>query len=129
MLLPFSVFLYYGFVNTGPVELDESAVIDGNSGFDLFLKIVFPLLKPVIITVMVINFMGAWNNFIIRLYVMNRSTMWPMTLSIYNFYGRRISDWQIANADVVLTIAPVVVLFPVGQRYLISGMTAGAIKG
>ena len=94
MLLPFSVFLYYGFVNTGPVELDESAVIDGSSGFDLFLKIVFPLLKPVTITVMVINFMGAWNNFIIPLYVMNRSTMWPMTLSIYNFYGRRISDWQ-----------------------------------
>ena len=129
LLMSFSVFLYYGFMNTVPRELDESAFIDGSSSLQLFLRIVFPLLKPVTITIMVINFMGAWNNFIIPLYVLNRSDMWPMTLAIYNFYGRRISEWQLVNADVVLTIAPVVILYIVGQRYLISGMTAGAVKG
>jgi raffinose/stachyose/melibiose transport system permease protein len=116
-------------VNTVPRELDESAFIDGSSSIDLFLRIVFPLLKPVTFTIMVINFMGAWNNFIIPLYVLNRSNMWPMTLAIYNFYGWRVSEWQLVNADVILTIAPVVLLYIIGQRYIISGMTAGAIKG
>jgi raffinose/stachyose/melibiose transport system permease protein len=129
LLMSFSVFLYYGFVNTVPRELDESAFIDGSSSIDLFLRIVFPLLKPVTFTIMVINFMGAWNNFIIPLYVLNRSNMWPMTLAIYNFYGWRVSEWQLVNADVILTIAPVVLLYIIGQRYIISGMTAGAIKG
>lgn len=129
LLMSFSVFLYYGFMNTVPRELDESAFIDGSSSLQLFVRIVFPLLKPVTITIMVINFMGVWNNFIIPLYVLNRSSMWPMTLAIYNFYGRRISEWQLVNADVVLTIAPVVVLYIIGQRYIISGMTAGAVKG
>ncbi len=129
LLMSFSIFLYYGFVNTVPRELDESALIDGSTSLDLFLKIVFPLLKPVTITIMIINFMGAWNNFIIPLYVLNRSDMWPMTLAIYNFYGRRMAEWQLVNADVVLTVAPVVLLYILGQRYIISGMTAGAIKG
>lgn len=129
LLLPFSIFLYYGFIDSVPRSLDESAFIDGARPLTVFIKIIFPLLKPVTVTVGVLNFMNAWNDFMIPLYVLNRSTKWPMTLAIYNFYGRRVSDWNLVFADIVITILPVVILYIIGQKYLVSGMTSGAVKG
>jgi raffinose/stachyose/melibiose transport system permease protein len=129
LLIPFSVFLYYGFVSSVPREMDESAMMDGCRPLDGFLRVVFPLMQPVTFTVAVINFMNAWNEFMIPLYVLNNSDRWPMTLAIYNFYGRRVSDWNLVFADILLTILPVLGVYMVGQRYLVSGMTAGAVKG
>ena len=80
-------------------------------------------------TVAVINFMNAWNEFMIPLYVLNNSGRWPMTLAIYNFYGRRVSDWNLVFADILITIFPVLIVYVAGQKYLVSGMTAGAVKG
>ena len=128
-LMPFGVFLYYGFIGTIPRELDEAAIIDGCNSFTLFFRIIFPLMKPVTITLLIINFMNAWNDFQTPLYILNRSTKWPMTLAVYNFYGQRLADWQLVSATIVLTVAPVVILFIIGQRYIISGMTSGAVKG
>ncbi len=129
LLLPFSIFLYYGFVGTVPRAMDESALIDGCKPVTAFVRIIFPLLKPVTITVILINFINAWNEFMLPLYVLNQSKKWTMTLAVYNFYGRRVADWNLVYADVVVTIAPIVVLYIIGQRYLVSGMTAGAVKG
>ena len=129
LLVPFSIFLYYGFVASVPREMDESAMIDGCRPLAGFFLIVFPLLQPVTITVAVINFMNAWNDFMIPLYVLNNSARWPMTLAIYNFYGRRVSDWNLVFADILITIVPVVIVYIVGQKYLVAGMTAGAVKG
>ena len=129
LLIPFSIFLYYGFIASVPREMDESAMIDGCRPLTAFLRVVFPLLKPVTITVVVINFMNAWNEFMIPLYVLNSSGKWPMTLAIYNFYGRRVSDWNLVFADIILTILPIVAVYVAGQKYLVSGMTAGAVKG
>ena len=129
LLIPFSVFLYYGFIASVPREMDESAMIDGCRPLMGFFRIVFPLLQPVTITVAVINLMNAWNDFMIPLYVLNNSNKWPMTLAIYNFYGRRVSDWNLVFADILITIVPIVIVYVVGQKYLVSGMTAGAVKG
>ncbi len=129
LLIPFSIFLYYGFISSVPREMDESAMMDGCRPFAGFFLIVFPLLQPVTITVAVINFMNAWNDFMIPLYVLNNSGRWPMTLAIYNFYGRRVSDWNLVFADILITIMPVIVIYVIGQKYLVSGMTAGAVKG
>jgi raffinose/stachyose/melibiose transport system permease protein len=129
LLLPFSIFLYFGFVSTIPRSMDESALIDGCKPFRAFTQIIFPLLKPVTITVILINFMNAWNEFMLPLYVLNNSRKWTMTLAVYNFYGRRVSEWNLVYADVIVTIAPVIILYIVGQKYLVSGMTAGAVKG
>jgi raffinose/stachyose/melibiose transport system permease protein len=129
LLMPFSIFLYYGFISSVPREMDESAMMDGCRGFNGFFLIVFPLLQPVTFTVAVINFMNAWNEFMIPLYVLNNSARWPMTLAIYNFYGRRVSDWNLVFADILITIVPVLAVYVVGQKYLVSGMTAGAVKG
>jgi len=128
-LMPFGVFLYYGFIGTIPRELDEAAILDGCNSFTLFFKIIFPLLKPVTITLLILNFMNAWNDFMTPLYLLNRSTRWPITLAVYNFYGQKLADWQLVSASIVLTVTPVVIVFILGQRYIVSGMTSGAVKG
>lgn len=128
-LMPFGVFLYYGFINSIPKELDEAAMIDGANGFILFFKIIFPLLKPITITLSILNFLSVWNNFITPLYILNRASKWPMTVAIYNFYGQKMSDWQLVSATIVLTVIPVVIVYILGQKYIVTGMTAGAVKG
>jgi raffinose/stachyose/melibiose transport system permease protein len=127
--IPFSVFLIYGFVESVPRELDEAAIIDGCDPLRLFFSVIFPLLKPVLVTAAVLNFVGVWNDFILPLYYLNSSDNWPMTLAVYNFFGQYRQDWSLVSADILLTIIPVVGLYLIGQRFILSGMTSGAIKG
>lgn len=127
--IPFSVFLIHGFIGSVPRELDEAGIVDGCPPFKLFYMIVLPLLKPVIITVAILNFMGSWNDFILPLYYLNSSEKWPMTLAVYNFFGRFQVNWNLVSADIVLTTLPVIVVYLLGQRYIIAGMTAGSVKG
>lgn len=127
--IPFSVFLIYGFIGTVPRELDEAGIIDGCSSIKLFFRIIMPLLKPVLVTVMVLNFMGAWNEFILPLYYLNTASKWPMTLAVYNFFGRYHKEWNLVSADIILTSLPVILIYLIGQKHIISGMTAGSVKG
>ena len=129
MQIPFTVFLMYGFIGTVPRELDEAGIIDGCSPFSLFFKIVFPLLKPIIVTTVVLTFMSTWNEFITPLYYLSNSNLWPMTLAVYNFFGQFDMNWNLVCADIVLTSLPVVIIYLIGQKYIISGMTTGAVKG
>lgn len=129
MQIPFSVFLIYGFVSSIPKELDEAGIIDGCSPLKLYFSIIFPLLKPVVVTVAILNFMGAWNDFVTPLYYLNDSSKWPMTLAVYNFFGQFQMSWNLVSADIVLTSLPVIVIYLIGQKYIISGMTSGSVKG
>ncbi|MDR2940149.1 MAG: carbohydrate ABC transporter permease [Clostridiales bacterium] len=129
MQIPFSIFLIYGFVLKIPVELDEAGIIDGCSPIRLFVAIIFPLLKPAIATTVVLTFLNNWNEFISPLYFLSSSTKWPMTLSVYNFFGMYFKDWNMVCADIVMTSIPVVLIYLFGQKYIVSGMTAGAVKG
>lgn len=126
--IPFLVFLYYGFFDNIPRELDEAAVIDGCGAYQLFFKVVFPLLKPATITGIVLNFMGAWNDFVTPLYLLSDSKKLGMTNSIYHFFGEHFNDWNMVFADIVLTVIPIMIIYVVGQKYIVSG-TAGAVKG
>ena len=127
--IPFSVFLIYAFVGTLPRELDEAAIIDGCSPIRLFFSVIYPLLTPVLITAGVLNLLGIWNEFLLPLYYLNRSAYWPMTLAVYNFFGQFESDWSLVSADIVLTILPVILVYLLAQRFILSGMTAGSVKG
>jgi raffinose/stachyose/melibiose transport system permease protein len=127
--VPFSVFLIYAFMETLPRELDEAALIDGCTPFGVFRRVILPLLKPVIVTLAVLNILTVWNEFLMPLYYLNRSEQWPMTLAVYNFFGQFQSDWSLVSADVVLTILPVIVIYVVAQRFILAGMSAGAVKG
>ncbi len=126
---PFNVFLIHSFVSKISPEIDEAAVIDGASPFGLFFRIVMPLMKPVLVTVMVLTFLNTWNEFVMPLYFLGSTNKWPMTLAVYNFFGMYFKDWNLVCADIVLTSLPVIVVYLLGQKYIVSGMTAGAVKG
>ena len=127
--IPFNVFLIYGFVDAIPRELDEAAIIDGCGPFRLFFSVIFPLLVPVIVTSGVLSFVGIWNDFLLPLYYLNNSAYWPMTLAVYNFFGQFQQDWNLVSADIVLTVLPVLIIYLLGQRFILSGLTTGAVKG
>jgi len=127
--IPFGVFLIYGFLDTVPRELDEAAIMDGCSPLQLFFQIIVPMLTPVLVTAAVLSFLGAWSNFIMPLYYLNNSANWPMTLSVYNFFGQYQANWNLVSADILLTVLPVILVYLLAQRYILSGITAGAVKG
>ena len=127
--LPFAVFVIYAFVHTVPREIDEAAVIDGCSPRQLFWSVMMPLLRPAWITVGILTFLDLWSEFVMPLYFLSSSSKWPMTLAVYNFFGIYEANWNLVSADVVLTILPVVMVFLIGQRYVMSGITTGAVKG
>lgn len=129
MQIPFTVFLTYGFVSKIPVELDEAAIIDGCSPMKLYFKIIVPMLKPAMVTAGVLCFLNCWNEFMMPLYFLNSSDSWPMTLAIYNFFGMYEMNWNLICADVLLTCAPVIIIYIVAQKYIVGGQTAGAVKG
>lgn len=127
--LPFAVFLIYGFISTVPRDLDEAGIVDGCNPIQLFFRIVFPIMKPAVVSVGILNFLNTWNEFTLPLYYLNDSRKWPMTNSIYNFYGQYSASWNLVCANIVLTSLPVVIIYLLGQRYIVDGMTAGAVKG
>ena len=127
--IPLSLFLSYGFISTIPREIDEAAVIDGCGPVRLFVSIILPLLKPIISTLFVLNFMAIWNDFTMPLYYLNNSAKWPMTLAVYNFFGAFENSWNLVSADIMVTLIPVLIVFILGQKYIVGGVAAGAVKG
>jgi raffinose/stachyose/melibiose transport system permease protein len=127
--IPLGILLSYAFVASIPVEMDEAGIIDGCNPIRLYFSIIVPLLKPVIVTLAILCFIDAWNQFQAPLYFLNSAKKWPMTLSVYSFFGQYFKAWNLVSADVVLTSAPVLIFYILGQKYIISGMTAGSVKG
>ncbi|THF76740.1 carbohydrate ABC transporter permease [Cohnella fermenti] len=125
----FGTFLYTGFFKSIPREIDESAIMDGVGPYGLFFSIIFPLLRPVTVTLIIIAFMGVWNDFGITIYFLNSPRNFTVTLTIFNFLGTYSSDWNLIFANVVLVSAPVVLVYLLLQRHIIDGMTAGSVKG
>ena len=121
--IPFSIFLIYGFINSVPRELDEAASSMAAGRYQLFFRIILPLLTPVLVTTGILNFLGVWNDFLLPLYYLNNSANWPMTLAVYNFFGQYQQNWNLVSADILLTILPVIVIYLVGQRFILSGLT------
>jgi len=129
LLIPLSLFITYGFFSTVPIEIDEAAVIDGCGSYMLFFNIILPLMKPVAVTLVVLNFLTVWNQFLLPLYFLNSSLNWPMTLAVYQFFGLYDQAWNLVSADVILTALPILLLYIAGQKFIIAGITAGAVKG
>lgn len=129
LFMPFSTMLITSYIRTVPKELDEAAIIDGCKGFSMFFRIIFPLLQPIIITVGVLNFMWVWNDFQYPLYLLNSSSKYTLPLSVYNFFGQYNRSWHLVCADMVLVTLPVIIIYLIAQKYIVSGMTAGAVKG
>lgn len=127
--MPFSIFLYRGFIKNLSQSLDEAAIIDGAGPIRLFFQIIFPLLKPVTVTVAILNFVLCWNDFMFPLYFTIESNKWGVVLTLFQYTGQYVQDKQLLLAASCAIIIPTVIVYLLGQKYIISGMTAGAVKG
>jgi len=127
--LPWAVFIYTNFMRSVPRSLEEAAIIDGCGPLRLFSSIIFPLLKNVTVTNLVVVAMGVWNDFMIPIYFFSSSSKWTLPMSVYNFYGLYSRDWNFVFADLVMTALPMVLLYLFAQKYIVEGLTAGAVKG
>jgi raffinose/stachyose/melibiose transport system permease protein len=126
---PLAVFLYHGFVKTIPKELDECALVDGVPPFCSFFYIIFPLLQPVTVSVIVINAMWMWNDFLLPLLILSGSKRsYTLQLAAYNFFGQYKIEWNFAMAGVLLTLIPAIILYIFLQKHIVKGMVAGAVK-
>jgi raffinose/stachyose/melibiose transport system permease protein len=123
-------FIYYNFMSTIPRELDESSYIDGAGTFRTFRVIIFPLLKTVTSTVVVLDVMWIWNDFLLPLLMVNRSNETKtLILAAYTFVGQFNTEWHYAMTAMVLAVLPSVVFFILFQKNIIAGVVAGAVKG
>lgn len=128
MMIPFCVFTIYSFVETIPKSMDEAAILDGASPTKMFFQVIAPMMKPTLVTCFILEFMGCWNDFMTPLYLSTKSELYPVTMAVYQFFGRNTTQWNMIFADIVLTIIPVLIIYAIGQKYLVSGTTSGAVK-
>jgi raffinose/stachyose/melibiose transport system permease protein len=127
--LPFAIFLYTGFIKTTPKELEEAAMIDGCSIFRSFWITVFPILKPVTATIVVLTSLSVWNDFIVPLLFLNEQNRRTITIELYTFVGQYITDWTLLFPGLVLSISPILIFYLFLQKFMIKGVASGAIKG
>ena len=123
-----AIFLYHGFVKSIPKELDEAALIDGCSKWQTFRYIIFPLLKPISITVAILNTVWIWNDFLLPSLVINQAGTRTIPLSMFFFFGQYTKQWDLALAGLVLTIIPVLIFYFFAQKHIIKSVTVGSIK-
>jgi len=130
--LSLSVFLYHGFMKSIPVSLEEAAVIDGANIFQLFFKIILPLVKPTTVTVIIVNAVWIWNDYLLPFLVLGNSNVKTLTLELYyakNLAGQYGNPWELIFPSVLIVIIPVIILFLFLQRHIMAGVTDGAEKG
>lgn len=127
--MPFTIMLYRGYVATVPKELEEAGHIDGCSKWQIFSKIIFPLLKPVTATVIILDAVYVFNDFTSPLYFFPGNENATVQLTLYNFTGQYSSSYNLLFADTILITIPMLILFIFFNKRIVDGMTAGAVKG
>lgn len=129
MGISFAVFLYVSFFKTVPREIEESAHIDGCGPFWTFWQILFPLIKPITSTVVIVNSLFIWNDFFIPMLFLQKKAMRNVPLSLYTFTSEYTNNWVLIFAAVVIGSLPLILLFLVLQKHFIQGIASGAVKG
>lgn len=124
-----NLFLYHGFIKSIPKEIEESAVIDGCTPYGVFWRMIFPLLKPMTITIVLLNSLWIWNDFLLPLLVLFDPSIKTIPLSIYAFFGERTKQWDLALPGLVMGIVPMIAFFLLMQKYIVAGVMSGSVKG
>lgn len=126
---PLSIFIFHGFIKNIPYELEESAKIDGASEAATFFKIVFPLLQTIIITILILNGIWIWNDYLLPLLVLgSNGAVQTLPIAVTAFAGAYLKQWDLILTSTLIAMAPIIVLYLFAQRYIIKGMIDGAIK-
>lgn len=124
-----SVFMFHGFIKGNiPIALEEASCIDGCSHAQTFFLIVFPLLKPIISTMVILNSLAFWNDFLLPSLVLSKKELLTLPLSTYSFYGTYSADYGTIMAGLLLCVIPILILYVVLQKQIIGGVVAGAVK-
>ena len=127
--LSMATFMFHGAIHTNvPIDLEEAADIDGCSRWQTYWKVVFPLLKPTIATVAIIDAMGHWNDYLLPSLVLGRKELYTIPIATQVFYGTYSTDIGLVMAALLLAMLPILLLYLFLQRYIVEGVTAGAVK-
>ena len=125
-----ATFMFHGAIHTNiPLELEEAAYIDGCTRWQTFWKIVFPLLKPTIATVAIIDAMAFWNDYLLPSLVLTKKNLYTIPIATQAFYGTYSTDIGLVMAALLLAMAPILILYVFLQKYIVEGVTSGAVKG
>ena len=124
------VFMFYGFVKGSlPRTLEEAAIIDGCNTWQLFWRVVFPLMKPTIITLVILDVIWIWNDYLLPSLTLKSASNRTIPIGTQIFFGQYTIEWNMAMAALMLTIIPVVVFYLCAQKHIVKGVAAGAVKG
>ncbi len=124
-----SIFLFHSFIKSIPFELEEAATIDGCKKHEVFYKIISPLLKPIHATVLILNGMWIWNDYLLPLLILGKGNkVQTLPLAVATFAGAYVKQWDLILTAILMAIIPIIVFFLFAQRYIIKGMVAGSIK-
>lgn len=125
-----ATFMFHGAIHTNvPVELEEAATIDGCTRWQTFWQVVFPLLKPTVATIAVIDAMAFWNDYLLPSLVLGRKELYTIPIATQVFYGTYSTDMGLVMAALLLAMLPILILYLFLQRYIVEGVTSGAVKG
>ncbi len=124
-----TIFIFHGFIKNVPLELEEAADIDGCSRAGTFFKIVLPLLQPVFITVLVLNGLWIWNDYLLPLLLLGTNNLIrTLPLAVQGFIGSYVKQWNLIMTSTLLAMIPIIALYLFAQKYIIQGMVEGSIK-
>ncbi|AUO05967.1 sugar ABC transporter permease [Paenibacillus jamilae] len=126
---PMSIFLFHGFVKGVPVEVEEAATVDGCTPYGVFFRIVYPLMLPMMVTVIILNTLWIWNDYLLPSLVLQKAELRTIPIATYAFFGQYTKQWDLALPALVLGILPVIAFFLAMQKYIIQGIMAGSVKG
>lgn len=127
--LPGTILILRGFFLALPQEIEDAAYIDGCTTFGMFRHVAIPLMRPALAAVFVLAMVGSWNAFFLPLLVLNREPLWTLPLGIMRFQGQWGTDWARILAFVSLTLIPTIIFYFFAERHIVTGLTAGAVKG
>ncbi len=127
--LPITILILRNFFRDVPQELEDATYIDGGTQIDFFWRVLLPLARPALATVCMLTMVASWNNFLLPLLVLNSSQLWTLPLGIMQFQSQYSTDWAAVMAFISVAMIPAIIFYLFAERYLISGLTAGAVKG
>lgn len=123
-----SIFIFHGFIKSIPVEIEEAATIDGCSRLQTFFLIVFPMLKPITATVAILNVLWIWNDYLLPSLVLTNEAVYTMPVKMKVFNGTYMNNWELLIPAILLTVIPILIMYLIGQKSIINGVTQGSIK-
>jgi ABC-type glycerol-3-phosphate transport system permease component len=126
--IPFSIYLLVGYLRAIPVSLDEAAVVDGATYFQIVWRIIFPIMLPGIVATATYAFLLCWSEFLFSVALLTQEEMKTMPLALYIYFGENVTDWGNVMAGSALTTLPTLLLFLPLQRYMVAGLSAGSVK-